>query len=170
MMTQTDCWWFRNPEQPLFGCINPCKQCDIYHINWWSPHFFQIRWIMSWGFGDTMRALRTGGYATTHAGGTWSYHCQKRTHQEGPKDIETSKLDSGEKSSSLQTWDFVVPFCFTFFSCGVSSWARVQGQKKCLGRDEGGRKVRHSPTAFDMQRGWEVLSTSHLQTCHVMAS
>ena len=70
------------------------------------PDFFQIRWIVSWGFGDTMRALRTGGYATTHAGGTWSYHCQKRTHQEGPKDIETSKLDSGEKSLSLQSWEF----------------------------------------------------------------
>ena len=68
-------------------------------------------------------------------------------------------------------WEVIVPSIMRFFSCGVSFWARVQGQKKCLGRDEGGRKVRHSPpTAFDLQRGWELLSTSHLQTCHVMAS
>ena len=41
-------WW---PKQTVdgseilnnhLGCINPCKQCDIYHINWWSPDFWTI--------------------------------------------------------------------------------------------------------------------------------
>ena len=36
------CWWFRSPKQPPFGCIKPCKKCDIYHINWWSPDFWTI--------------------------------------------------------------------------------------------------------------------------------
>ena len=58
------CWWFRNPKQPLFGCIKPCKYWDklptstgacrisepstvyIYictacfiHSKWWSQDF-----------------------------------------------------------------------------------------------------------------------------------
>ena len=36
------CWWFRNPKQPLFGCIKPYEYWDIYYINWWTPDFWTI--------------------------------------------------------------------------------------------------------------------------------
>ena len=26
------------------GCTKPCKQRDIYHINWWSPDFWTINY------------------------------------------------------------------------------------------------------------------------------
>ncbi len=174
------------------GCLKPVVNNEIFTISTgflagFLPSIMDFGWIfvadllvlMSWGFGDTMRALRTGGYATTHAGGfprffgppwqpmvamvacwggTWSYHRQKRTHQEGPKDTQPLNLDLGEKLLSLIYHDlgvsknrvfhykpsilgypyfwkhpfimisFFVPNLLRCFSLGVSFWA-VQDRK-----------------------------------------
>ena len=32
------------------GCIKPCKKCNIYHINWWSPDFLEpstVVWVFT---------------------------------------------------------------------------------------------------------------------------
>ena len=41
----TYCRWFRYPNQPPFGCIQPCKSWDKLSTSWWPPDFWTINSI-----------------------------------------------------------------------------------------------------------------------------